>query len=81
MQPKKKIKDNSNSQNYYAGKGWIKQGLYAGFFMYIFMTILLNPLINERPNTLKDLLIGLPIWLIFGLCQGYLIKKLNKKKN
>jgi len=40
----------------------------------------MNPLFTEDPISLKNLLIGIPIWLIGGLIYGYLMKSIMSKK-
>lgn len=69
-----------NKHNRFEGKGWIKAGLIWGGFMYIFMTIFFNSLFTRALPTLKDLLIGIPIWGIGGLIFGYLMKSWTQKK-
>ena len=65
--------------NPFNGIGWIKEGVSWGFIMYVFM-IILFPLINSEEITLKKLMIGIPIWLIGGLCYGYFMKLILGKK-
>jgi len=71
--------DTVNLPNPYDGWGWLKQGLSFGFGMYVGMTIIF-PLMMKEPITQKDLLIGIPFWLIGGLGFGYLMKLMTNKK-
>jgi len=66
--------------NPYEGKGWIKQGLMFGLFMFIIMTFLW-PLIDGTEINLQKVFIGIPIWTIAGLAFGYFNKKALMKKN
>ena len=79
-QPERFAKIDLNElKNPYEGRGWLKQGLSFGFFMYVFMTILF-PIILKEEITSEDLLIGIPIWLIGGLGFGYTMKLFMNKK-
>jgi len=71
--------DTNKFSNPYEGRGWLKQGLRFGFFMYIFMTVVF-PLISKEKIILNDLLIGIPIWIIGGLGFGYIMKIFMNKK-
>ncbi|MDF1698231.1 MAG: hypothetical protein P1U56_20450 [Saprospiraceae bacterium] len=71
--------DLDSIQNPFEGKGWLKQGLSWGFFMFIFMTFL-YPLIKDEPIESRNILIGIPIWTIGGLCFGYTMKLLMGTK-
>jgi hypothetical protein len=61
------------------GKGWIRQGLYWGLFMYVFM-VLLFPLLTRDPITLKEVLVGIPFWTLGGLGYGYVMKWIMQRK-
>ena len=71
--------DLNELKNPYEGRVWLQQGLRFGFFMYVFM-IILFPLISKKEIPSKDLLIGIPIWLIGGLVFGYTMKLFMNKK-
>jgi len=60
-------------------KNWIKYGLFWGLCMLIGMTILF-PLIDGNFSITK-VLIGIPVFVGFGLLWGYLLfrKQTNKK--
>lgn len=58
---------------------WWRSGLGWGFFMFIFMVILF-PLISGEKITVKDVLIGIPIWAIGGLFFGLIMKVFFVKK-
>ena len=60
-------------------KNWLKSGLFFGLFMYISM-IIIFPLIKGEEITQRNLLIGLPFWLIGGLGWGYMMKRWMNKK-
>lgn len=59
--------------------GWVRQGLFWGFFMYLAMTIFF-PFISGESLTLKKLLLEIPFWVIGGLGFGYTIKLINGKR-
>lgn len=71
--------DVHNLPNPYEGLGWLKQGLSFGSFMYVAMTIVI-PYLSKEEITSKDLLIGIPVWLIAGLCFGFTMKLVTNKK-
>ena len=52
----------------------LREALFFGFSMYVFMTIVV-PLIKGEEITLKELLIGIPVWLIGGCLFSLLLKK------
>ena len=60
-------------------KNWLKSGLFFGLFMYVSM-IIIFPLIKGEEITPRNLLIGLPFWLIGELGWGYVMKKWMNKK-
>ncbi len=60
-------------------KNWLKSGLFFGLFMYVSM-IIIFPLIKGEEITQRNLLIGLPFWLIGGLGWGYMMKRWMSKK-
>ena len=60
-------------------KNWLKSGLFFGLFMYVSM-IIIFPLIKGEEITQRNLLIGLPFWLIGGLGWGYMMKRWMNKK-
>lgn len=59
--------------NPFEGKGWIKEGIAWGFFMYLVMTFIFPLIIDESISWEKSLL-SIPIWLIGGLAYGYFMK-------
>ncbi|MBX2876000.1 MAG: hypothetical protein KTR30_28020 [Saprospiraceae bacterium] len=65
--------------NPFAGSGWVKQGLIWAAFMYVLMTLIF-PLLTNDPITQKDVLVGVPIWLVGGLIFGYFLKRFMDKK-
>ncbi|NJL11683.1 MAG: hypothetical protein HC913_00770 [Microscillaceae bacterium] len=71
--------DLSGNTNPFAGMGWIKEGLTFGLFMFVVMVCLLPWLFGEA-ITPKKIGIGLPIWLLGGLCYGYMMKRVNRKQ-
>jgi hypothetical protein len=58
---------------------WWYAGLRWGLFMYVFMTILF-PLIDGEGITQKNLLIGIPGWIVAGLLFSLIIKAIGGKK-
>lgn len=60
-------------------KRWLMSGLLFGFLMYLIM-IIIYPLVLHEEITQRKLLIGIPIWLIFGLAWGYTMKAWMNKK-
>ncbi|MCO6461850.1 MAG: hypothetical protein J5I59_10620 [Saprospiraceae bacterium] len=63
----------TDQPNPYEGKGWIREGLYWGLIMYIMMTFFF-PLIDGSGITLKNILVGIPIWAVGGVGFGYSMK-------
>ena len=62
-------------------KHWLKSGLFFGLFMFVIMQILF-PLIENKKITPKSILIGIPLWLICGLCWALTMKWwMNKKRS
>ncbi len=59
--------------NPYEGKGWIKQGMLWGLFMFVSMTFLW-PWIDGSDITIRSIWIGIPIWALGGLGYGYTMK-------
>lgn len=57
------------------GYNWISEGLSFGVLMFIFMELLINPLINGKGYDLPKLGIGLIIWILGGLANGFVMKK------
>ena len=73
--------DTTKILNPYEGRGWIKEGLSFGFFMYLFMVIFM-PLISEHQLTLKSVLVGIPAWIVGGIGFGFIMRlMMNKKEN
>ena len=59
---------------------WWRAGLIWGFFMYVFMVVIF-PLIKGENITQKELLIGIPVWIVGGgLFFGYTMKRVNGKR-
>ena len=50
-------------------KNWLKSGLFFALLMFVSMQIVF-PLIERKEITQRSILIGIPIWLICGLCYG-----------
>jgi hypothetical protein len=57
----------------FSGRGWIREGLIFGLFMYILMTFVATPLGGDS-ITLRSVLLGIPIWLAGGLGYGISLK-------
>ena len=72
--------DLNSIPNPYEGKGWIKEGLGWGLFMFIFMTFL-YPFFSGETIELKNVLTAIPIWTIGGLLFGYTMKLFMGTKN
>lgn len=72
--------DSTHFSGPYDGYGWIRQGLYWGFFMYILATFLF-PLIDGEAITLSKALYGILIWTIGGLCFGYTMKLIIRRRS
>lgn len=66
-------------QNPFQGKGWIKQGLMWGAFMFVFMTFIF-PFIDGSKITWISVLVAIPIWIIGGLVFGFWMKKIVGKR-
>jgi len=60
-------------------KNWLKRGLLFGLFMFV-ATQIIYPLIENKEITQKNILIGIPFWLICGLGWGLIMKRLMNKK-
>ena len=60
-------------------KNWLKSGLIWGLFMFVSLSIV-YPLIKGVEITQKNILIGIPLWLIGGLVWGYTMKIWMNKK-
>lgn len=58
-------------------KSWIKFGLIWGVFMFLMMNIVF-PLIDGNGLDIKRVLIGIPVWIVFGLIFGYVSRKKPK---
>lgn len=57
---------------------WWQEGLGWGFLMYISMNII-SPLITGEGLVLRQLLIGIPLGIIFGLLYGVIILFLRER--
>lgn len=60
-------------------KSWMKFGLIWGLFMCFIMNVAL-PLWDNEKLILPKILIGIPVWLVFGLIFGYVSRKKEPKK-
>lgn len=60
-------------------KSWVKFGLVWGVFMFTVINIIF-PLADGEPITLNRVLIGLPVWLVFGIIFGYVSRRKKKKE-
>ncbi|WNW00670.1 hypothetical protein RRF68_06560 [Tenacibaculum sp. HL-MS23] len=58
---------------------WQKIGLAWALWMFVIMTFVWPYFDNEKV-TLKDVLIGIPFWLIAGLIFGWTQRKNLKEK-
>ena len=61
-------------------KKWQKVGFGWAIGMFTFMNIVL-PLVKREEITFKQILIGIPLWLIGGLTFGYIMRKKYLEKN
>lgn len=61
------------ANEHYEGKNWIGTGISWGVFMYVVM-VLIYPYFAGEIITMKNMMIGVPIYLIGGLCFGYTTK-------
>jgi len=61
-------------------KNWVKFGLGWGLFM-LFMLNVIFPLLDGGGISWQKILIGLPVWLAFGLIFGYVSRKKEPKNN
>ena len=61
---------------------WQKIGLAWALWMFVIMTFVW-PYFDDEKVTLKDVLIGIPFWLVGGLAFGWTQRKnlKEKKKN
>lgn len=60
-------------------KSWVKFGLLWGVFMFVVINIVF-PLVDGEEITLTRILVGLPVWLVFGIIFGYVSRKKTKKE-
>ncbi|GAB4252069.1 MAG: hypothetical protein Kow0027_16470 [Saprospiraceae bacterium] len=59
--------------NPFSGRGWIRQGISFGLFMFVFNMALDYFFYDENPSV-GIALKSLPIWLAGGLVYGYVVK-------
>lgn len=59
-------------------KKWIRSGLICGGILYVIVMIVF-PMIDHENFDIEKLLIGIPLWVLAGLCIGYLFEKKKKK--
>lgn len=52
---------------------WLISGIVFGLFMFIIMVVII-PIIKGETITIKNIIIGIPLWTIGGLAWGYLMK-------
>lgn len=60
-------------------KNWIKFGIIWGVFMFLVLNIGF-PLYDGEPLEIKNMAIGFPVWIVFGLIFGYVSRKKGPKK-
>jgi hypothetical protein len=59
--------------------GWTAAFSWA-FFMYLMMEIIFPSLFEKKVPEIRNLLIGIPVWLIAGLCYGWLTDKMLRRQ-
>ncbi len=62
-----------STANPFAGRGWIRQGIYFGLFMFVANTAL-DYFLFDQPLPAMRLLKLLPLWLACGLVYSYIMK-------
>lgn len=58
---------------------WLKSGLFFALFMFVSMQVIF-PFIEGKEITQRSILIGMPVWLICGLCYGLTMNWWMSKK-
>ena len=59
-------------------KGAIIHGLFFGIFM-LFFHVIGDPLICKTEITYDNLPIQIPVWILFGLVYGFLVRYFNNR--
>ncbi len=62
-----------STSNPFAGRGWVRQGIYFGLFMFVANTAS-DYFLFDQPLSTTRLLKLLPLWLACGLVYGYIMK-------
>jgi hypothetical protein len=57
---------------------WLIVGMSWGTFMYVFNTLLF-PLLDNEPITKRELIVGIPIWIIGGVLFGLVMRSFAGK--
>ncbi|MFL9843709.1 hypothetical protein [Flavobacterium rhizosphaerae] len=60
-------------------KKWMRSGLVWGGILYIFAMVIF-PVIDHERFDLEKLILGIPLWIAFGLTVGYLFERKPKRK-
>jgi len=63
----------------FAGKGWIREGLSWGLFMFI-LTAIIFPLVDGTDIRPIRVLLAVPLWVVGGLVFGFVVKGTMSKK-
>lgn len=71
--------DDLDFENPFDGKGWLKQGIFFGAFMFLIMSVLV-PFFTNQTITFRTLLFGLLVWFIAGIIFGFSMKLVLGKK-
>lgn len=61
-------------------KQWVTTGIAWGIFMFFLIAIAL-PYFQNEPITLKNVLIGFPLWILGGLGYGFSMKKYFEREH
>mgnify|MGYP000312514590 CR=1 FL=1 len=59
-------------------KDALLKGLFFGIFM-LFFHVIGDPLISKTEITYDKLPIQIPVWILFGLVYGFLVRYLNNR--
>ena len=73
------IKSNLKNKLTLNMKSWVKFGLFWGLFMVVAIHIVF-PLLDGKSIVLMELLVSIPLWILFGLVFGYVSRKKEPKK-
>jgi hypothetical protein len=62
-----------------SNKFWMRYGLMFGLLMYV-LNVILFPLAMDEEIRIIELIIGIPIWFLFGLGIGYMNRTFFNRK-